>query len=184
MTRRVDTWTVFAATSLLVGTLLACKKKKPDPVPVTTSTAPATAAPTQAPTLPDKLYKLGETGKAFDYSLLVEKVTECKRRFSVPKKGNIFIGVEATVENISQKQFHASPTHAKIVDGQNLTYNSLGYASTTGCDPLFKFTQLANGEKVKGWLVFEIPKDSTNLKMSYNPTIIGTPQTLKFDLGR
>ena len=184
MSTRFDRWTVFAATSLVVVPLLACKKKKPEPTPVTTATVPATAAPTQRPSLPDKLYTLGETAKAFDYALLVEKVTECKRRYNAPKKGNIFLGVEATVENLADKQFHATPSHAKIVDSQNLAHNSLNFASVTGCDPLFKFTQLAKGEKAKGWLVFEIPKDATNLKLSYNPTLIGTPQTLKFDLGR
>ena len=88
------------------------------------------------------------------------------------------------MESLGDKQFLASPTHAKVIDSQSLTYNSLGYASTTNCDPTFKFTQLAKGEKAKGWLIFEVPKAASGLKMSYNPVSFGTPQTVKFDLGR
>jgi|RhiMethySRZTD1v2_1073278.scaffolds.fasta_scaffold06756_5 uncharacterized protein DUF4352 len=169
---------------LVVGTLLACKKKKEATTTPTTPVTTPTATETAPPPLPDKLYKLGESAKANDYNLTVDNVQECKRKWSAPKKGNIFLGVEATVESLGDKQFLASPTHAKVIDSQSLTYNSLGYASTTNCDPTFKFTQLAKGEKAKGWLIFEVPKAASGLKMSYNPVSFGTPQTVKFDLGR
>jgi len=149
MSTRLDRWTVFAAASLVVVPLLACKKKKPEPTTPAVTAPPVTATATQRPALPDKVYKLGETAKAFDYSLLVENVKECKRRYSVPKKGNIFIGVEGTVENLGDKQFHAAPSHAKIVDAQNLAYNSLGYASTANCDPCSNSRSLPKARRQK-----------------------------------
>jgi hypothetical protein len=177
-------WTVLALAALVVGTLLACKKKKEETTSTTTPVATTTPTPTVAAPPPDKLHKLGENAKAADFSLTVDNVQECKRKYSAPKKGNIFIGVDATVESLGDKQFLASPTHAKLVDSQSLTFNSLGYASTANCEPIFKFTQLAKGEKAKGWLIFEVPKAASGLKMSYNPVTFGTPQTVKFDLGR
>jgi hypothetical protein len=187
MRSRADSWTLTALAFLVVSALLACKKKKEETAaPTTTAETTATATATAPPPLPDKLYKLGESGKANDYALSVDNVQECKRKWSAPKKGNIYLGVESTIESLGDKQFLASPTHAKVVDSQNLTYNSLGYASTANCDPTFKFTQLAKGEKAKGWLIFEVPKDASGLKMSYSPPSygLGPAQTVKFDLGR
>jgi hypothetical protein len=184
MRSRADSWTLIAVVLLVVGALLACKKKKEETAPVATNETTAAPTATTPPPLPDKLYKLGEAAKANDYTLSVDNVQECKRKWSAPKKGNIFLGVDATVESLGEKQFMASPTHAKVIDSQSLTYNSLGYASTTNCDPTFKFTQLAKGEKAKGWLIFEVPKGASGLKLSYNPISFGAPQTVKFDLGR
>jgi hypothetical protein len=185
MRSRAESWSVVLVAGVVVTALLACKKKSEQSTPPANTQAATTAAPTAPPpAMPDKLYKVGETGKALDYNLAVENVTECKRKWSSPKKGNIFLGVEATVEATADKQFMASPSQAKVIDSQNLTYNSLGYASTVNCDPTFKFTNLAKGEKAKGWLIFEVPKDASSLKMSYNPISFGTPQTVKFDLGR
>src|SRR5688572_7559783 len=109
-------WTVLALAALVVATLLACKKKKEETSATTTPVTVPTPTQTVAPPPPDKLHKLGEVAKANDYGLTVDNVQECKRKWSAPKKGNIFLGVEATVESLSDKQFLASPTHAKVVD--------------------------------------------------------------------
>ena len=184
MRTRSESWSVVLVAGVVVSALLACKKKSEEAAPPAATQAAKTAAPAPPPPLPDKLYKVGETGKGLDYNLAVDNVTECKKKWSAPKKGNIFLGVEATVESTADKQFMASPSQAKVIDSENLTYNSLGYASTVNCDPTFKFTNLAKGEKAKGWLIFEVPKGASDLKMSYNPVSFGTPQTVKFDLGR
>lgn len=187
MENRVSPWTVFGCVALLGGTLLACKKKS-DPAPTTettpeTPTATATTPPT--PTFSNKTFNVGDTAKAFDYSLAVENVKECRPKyyFSKPKKGTIWLGVEMVVESTSDKQIWSNPSHAKVVDGDGLTYN-YSFASTKDCDPGLRATQLNKSEKAKGWVVFEVPEKASGLKLTYNPSLFGTPQQVKFDLGR
>src|SRR5687767_15285604 len=114
MRSRAESCTVLFTAAVVVVSLLACKGKKENPTPTTETPTTAAPPPPPPPTMPDKLYKVGETGKAFDYGLAIENVQECKRKWSAPKKGNIFLGVEATIESTADKQFMASPTHAKV----------------------------------------------------------------------
>ncbi len=187
MHNRVSPWTVLGCVALVGGTLLACKKKSdPSPTPTgATDTATATATTPPTPTFATKTFSVGDTAKAFDYSLAVENVKECRAKyyFSKPKKGSIWLGVELVVESTSDKQIWSNPSHAKIVDGDGLTYN-YSFASTKDCDPGLRATQLNKSEKAKGWVVFEVPEKASGLKLTYNPSLFGTPQQVKFDLGR
>lgn len=185
MSIRANTLTVLACAALVTGSLLACKKKKA-PAPTPSAVAATAPKPTAtAPKVTHKVYKVGDTGSALDFKLTVSNVKQCKNKyyFSKPKKGNIWIGVEMLVESASDKPFFANPGRAKITDGEGIAYNPT-YRSTKGCSPTLKGTQLAKGEKAKGWVVFEIPKDASGLKLSYNPSLFGASQTIKFDLGR
>ncbi len=184
MSVRDSKLTVFVCATLVTGSLLACKKKKAPP-PVASAVAAPTAPTATAPKVSNKIYKVGDTGSALDYKLTVSNVKQCKNKyyFSKPKKGNMWIGVELLVESSSDKPFFANPGNAKITDGEGIAYNP-SYRSTKDCDPTLKGTRLAKGEKAKGWVVFEIPKKSSGLKLSYNPSLFGASQTIKFDLGR
>lgn len=186
MHTRVSPWTVLGCVVFVGGTLLACKKKEATPTPTATAdTATATATAPPAPTFTNKTFNVGDTAKAFDYSLAIDNVKECRPKyyFSKPKKGSIWLGVEMTVESTSDKQIWSNPSHAKIVDGDGLTYN-YSFASTKDCDPGLRATQLNKSEKAKGWVVFEVPEKASGLKLTYNPSLFGTPQQVKFDLGR
>jgi len=184
MSTRANTLTVFACAALVAGSLLACKKKKA-PAAAATPAATTVAPTATAPKVTHKVYKVGDTGSALDFKLTVSNVKQCKNKyyFSKPKKGNIWIGVELLVESSADKPFFANPGNAKITDGEGIAYNP-SYRSTKDCDPTLKGTQLAKGEKAKGWVVFEIPKASSGLKLSYNPSRFGASQIIKFDLGR
>jgi hypothetical protein len=187
MHNRVSPWTVLGCVVLMGGTLLACKKKSEAGSTTTpaTDTVPPPPPPPPTPTFATKTFNVGDTAKAFDYSLAVDNVKECrpKYHFSKPKKGSIWLGVEVVVESTSDKQIWSNPSHAKIVDGEGLTYN-YSFATTKDCDPGLRATQLNKAEKAKGWVVFEVPDKASGLKLTYNPSLFGTPQQVKFDLGR
>ncbi len=191
MTIRRDSFTVALCAVLAVGALLACKKKKEESGgTATTDTAAATGATatTTAAPAPAKVYNVGDTATQIDYKLTVANVKECKKKgyyYSGPKKGNLWLGVEVTVESMTDKQFMPYSSQFKIADGEG-TVTSPGYAMTKECDPNFSVSAALNkGEKAKGWLVFEVPEKSSGLKLSYEPTILfGTKQLVKFDLGR
>jgi hypothetical protein len=184
MHTRMSRWTVLGGGLLIGGALLACKNKKQD-TPPTPAVETAAAAPTVTapPAAPATTFSVGETAKASDYSLAVDSVKQCKpRRYSKPKKGNIWLGVEMVVGAIGDKQVWSNPSYAKLIDGDGLTYNS-SYGSTIDCEPRLRATQLNNGEKAKGWVVFEVPQTVSGLKLTYNPSRVGKPQQVKFDLG-
>jgi hypothetical protein len=185
MRTRRDYWTVVGCAVLVTGTLLACKKKSSSTTTsTTTGTTTATATATAAPA-PAKVFNVGDTATSLDYKITVSQVEECKPKyyFSKPKKGNIWLGVEVTVESTTDKNFFANTGQVKVIDGDGVAHNPT-YQTTKNCDPKFNGTQLAKGEKAKGWVLFELPSTANGLKLSYNPTLFGPPQTTKYDLGR
>ncbi len=188
MRTRADYWTVVGCAVLVTGSLLACKKKSSSSSSSTTTTTTATTATTTAtaPAVSNKTFKVGDTASALDYKLTVSNVKECKSKsyYMKPKKGNIWLGAEVTVESTSDKAFFANTSQMKITDSEGIAHNPT-YQSTKDCDPRFPGIQLAKGEKAKGWVIFELPSATSGLKLTYNPTtIFGPPQALKFDLGR
>jgi hypothetical protein len=188
MTLRRDSVTAALCGILAVGALLACKKKKeesttstttPETPAATAATATATAAPAS-----NKVYNVGDTATQIDYKLTVHNVKECKTQwYAKPKKGNLIIGAEVTVESQTDKSFFASSSNFKVTDGEGNAMSS-SWASTRDCDQL-KATNLNKGEKVKGWITFEVPSKASGLKMSYEHlNFLGPKQNVKFDLGR
>ena len=160
--------TISICAILVLAVLLACKKdaKKEE----TTAEVQPSAAPAATPKAPDvteKVFKVGETAVADDYT----------------QKGNIYLGVEVLVESKADRQMFVSPVQAKLVDAEGITTNHK-FIYKSSCDPkLAPSTRLAKGEKAKGWVTFEVAKEAKGLKLSYTPGIYQA-QTVKFDLGR
>jgi hypothetical protein len=187
MHTRQDKLTVFACAVLVVGAALACKSKKSPPPttsPVTDPNTP-TGNPTSTPTSnfdSSKVYKVGETAKAPDFSMSIENVKECKVPYYFkPKKGNIKLGVEVQIEGTADKDVPVNPFYAKVTDADGYSYTS----TFGGCDPELKSVRVNKGEKARGWITFEVPEKGKDLKLTYNPFIISTvKQEVKFDLGR
>ena len=188
MHTRGTSFTVFASAVVVAAALFACKSKKSTPPPTTTPTTdpaantgsdPSTATPAFDST---KVFKVGETAKAPDFSMSIENVKECKVPYYFkPKKGNIKLGVEVQIEGSADKDVPVNPFYAKVTDGDGYSYTS----TFGGCDPELKSVRINKGEKARGWITFEVPEAAKSLKLTYNPFIISTvKQEVKFDLGR
>ncbi|MCA9598141.1 MAG: DUF4352 domain-containing protein [Myxococcales bacterium] len=182
---RSSSWTAFGCVVLIAGALLACKKKSSSTTGSTTTTAetPTTPVPTATtPPITNKVWNVGEAATAPDYKMTIDNVKECKVKYYFrPKKGNIKLGVEVSIEGTADKDVPVNPFYAKITDGEGYSYTS----TFGGCEPDLKSVRIGKGEKAKGWVTFEVPEKASGLKLTYNPFIIGTAkQELKFDLGR
>lgn len=183
--RRFDS-TVAVVAVLVIAALIACKKKekKEEPVaPPAPSVAPAPEP--KKPDVTDKLFKVGETAEAENYKLTLLSVAECKPKgyTTRPKKGNIYLGAEVLVESKADRTLFVSPVHGKLVDADGITINHK-FVYRSSCEPkLDASTRLEKGEKAKGFMTFEVPKDAKGLKLSYTPGLYKA-QTVKFDLGR
>lgn len=160
----------------------------PDPAPTLLAPEPA---PARAPDTPREStasrtlnppHAIGVVAKAADYSLSVLRVQECEVKiYFLPKEGYIKLGVELSIENMSDEDLPVNSFYAKVSDS-----NGTEYASTFGgCKPEFINWRIGSGVKTGGWVMFEIPATAHGLTLTYNPIIIGKrDQPLVFDLGR
>lgn len=185
-------WTVVCCATLVVGSLLACKKKS-TPAPTVEATpnagtptpTPAATAPA-APDLSSKTFSVGDTADAGEFKLTVDNVKECKPNpYYRPEKDHIWLGLELAFEGNSDKQVMPFTIYMKVLDKEG-TVMKQQYIGSKACEPRFNSSAaLGKGEKAKGWLMFEVPKSATGLKFQYSPqNFMGKTQTLKFDLGR
>jgi hypothetical protein len=167
---------------------VARRPATPEPAPTMLAPESAPARARHAPhesTAPRTLnlpHAVGAVAKAADYSLSVLRVGQCEVSSSfAPKEGNIKLGVELSIENISDEDLPVNSFYAKVSDSDGAEYPS----TFGGCKPEFINWRIGSGVKTGGWVVFEIPATARGLTLTYNPIIIGKrEQPLVFDLGR
>jgi Domain of unknown function (DUF4352) len=149
-------------------------------------TPPVPMAPTvslgETPSAPAALPGIGDTAVANDYQLTLLAVRECKvESYLQPKGESLTLGVELAIEGTREHDVPVSPFHAKLEDADGKTYA----ATLAGCRPILPSVRVGKGERVEGWVSFELPKSARDPKLSYEPTIIGAAaQPLRFSLGR
>jgi len=191
-----------AAVLLLVPWLVSCKRgdsgsspSEPDPPPTVGSIAkdprfqlppPVPMAPTislgTTPGAAAALPGVGDTATATDYQITLKSVRECRvEPYLRPKAENQMLGVELLIEGTRDRDVAVSPFHAKLQDADGNSYA----ATLAGCRPILPSVRVAKGEKVEGWVSFELPRAAREPTLNYEPTIIGAPpQPLRFSLGR
>jgi hypothetical protein len=187
---------------LIAASLSACKRGEsaaPDPgeppAPAVSSMArdphfqlppPVPMAPTislgDTPGAAAVMPGVGDTASAADYQITLKSVRECRvESYLRPKAENLTLGVELVIEGTRDRDVPVSPFHAKLQDAEGNSYA----ATLAGCRPILPSVRVAKGEKVEGWVSFELPRGARDPKLTYEPTIIGSPpQLLRFSLGR
>jgi hypothetical protein len=188
MTHRSRIAGVLGGSLLLALCCTGCCKDKTDApttdVPGTTPETP-TATATEKPKAPTiKTMKVGETATLADYKLEVKEAKECKASgYWRPKKDHKWIGVDTVFESLGDKEFWANPSSAKVTDSEGVVHN-VTYAAKSSCGESLKSARLNQGEKAKGWILFEVPKASKGFVMTYSKLIsFGDNQSVKFELG-
>jgi hypothetical protein len=184
-----SSWSTLAFAVVVMGSLLACKKK------TTGTSGTGTTATTGSPTTPTatatattnpvttKTFNVGDTADAGEYKITVENVKECKAKpYMKPTKGSIWLGVEVTIVATGDKQIYPGSTNMKAVDKEGHVLKQVGYGAA--CEPALGYQALGKDEKTKGWVVFEVPSDASGLKFSYNPVSYPPLPSVKYDLGR
>lgn len=102
-----------------------------------------------------------------------------------PKPGNVRLGVKVTIEGRSAREVPVNSFYARLYDEQRDGY---GWAATFGgCDPDLKSARVKKGDRMTGFITFEIPAKASGLELSYSPYIRDSDtaeQTVRFTLGR
>lgn len=77
-----------------------------------------------------------------------------------PKSGNRLFGVEIAMKNVGTETYDDSPGNgAKVVDSEGQEYETDIFAEIAGAHKL-QATTMATGDKRKGVLTFEVPKNA------------------------
>lgn len=145
----------------------------PEPTEEPTETVEPTPEPTETvEPSPTKEPAQEPTDTVEQYGYLLSAVTAedptTPGRLYTPKEGKKLVAIEIIVGNVSGEPLHVNPLDATLVDSEGFTYEVElgGRDGQLMCCP-----DLSPGEKVKGWVAFEIPEGAT-------------PATIKFEVER
>ena len=127
----------------------------------------AQAAPTAA-TL--KLGQIGETIALNGYTLTVNSVQkldnfDTSNDIGKAKAGNIMLAVDITIGSNKAKGVSANGLYASVKDGQGYKYDFTVFGQK---EPRIAGTNdIPAGDKVRGWITFEVPKNATGFMLEY-----------------
>ena len=114
----------------------------------------------------DLVFGLNETAVFEELKFTATEIKESNGdAFFTPESGNIFVGINFTVENISDEEQSVSTI---------LLFE--GYADDVKCDYSFSAScafsdgsldgTIAPGKKLVGWYALEVPKDWSNIELN------------------
>ena len=162
----------FLAIFAVVPTLLiACGADTGD------DSAPAKPAQSNRPPTPtvvspeDRNLKSGATA---DYVLSVVSVkdpAEAVAAYKAKLPNSRLVAAELAFENANGKDvFDVDPTTPSVFDEKGQEYQAIKGALADG----LKAISLKKGEKVQGWVAFEVPKDAKPAKVRYLVGLLAT----------
>lgn len=125
----------------------------------------------------EEVFNIGDTIELDKFKITVNEVkTTDGSDFIKPQEGNEFLYVDATVENISDKeQTVSSVLMFKVVDKdgramkQTIVENANGQLDGT----------IGPGRKMTGEYVVEVPKDATGLELQFDSSLGGNQVVVK-----
>jgi hypothetical protein len=166
-----------------VAQVAAAPTSAPTAAPAPTTAPEPTAAPTAAPAptaVPAGMPGVGERVEAGGIALTVTEVdTWAGSDFIKPDAGKIYLTANVMVENVSRDTAPYNPMYFAVKDADAYEYD----ASLFGPDPSLTSGELPKGDKVRGWVAFEVPEKATGFVLSYEPLVIlGGYETIRIDL--
>lgn len=163
---------VPALLAWVTASLLGCAKAQPHEEP---SGGAAVVGGEQA------VHPLGATGSARDYTLKVLGVQDCQvEPHFAPPAGVRKLGVEVELAGVSVREVPVNPFYARIVAPSGERYE----ATLAGCRPGLRAGRVHEGQRLRGWLTFDVPIGIDRLQLSYEPVVLGVGrEELRFDLG-
>jgi hypothetical protein len=113
-----------------------------------------------------KEYKIGDKVELGDYVIEVTALEDIAATdMWTPDEGNKFVAVEVVYENISNK-----PVSYNVYDWTLFDSDSYSYQPTISIkEPTLNSGDLNSGKKVRGWITFEVPDDSSKYSVQFNP---------------
>lgn len=134
------------------------------------TSVPPTSVPEELPTTgpePTEMPKLGDVVEQDGYSLSVVAVEEFATSggYHELKAGHKIIALEVVIGNISGEQFSSNLLSATLVDSEGFMYGP--EMGTLESGEQMELLDINPGERVKGWIPFEVPVDTVPSSLKY-----------------
>ncbi len=111
-------------------------------------------------------YKIGDKVELGDYIVEVAAIEDVSATdMWKPDKGNKFVAIEVVYENISDE-----PAPYNVYDWTLFDSDSYSYQPAISIkEPTLNSGDLNSGKKVRGWITFEVPEESSKYSVQFNP---------------
>jgi len=122
-------------------------------------------------------FKIGDSVMLDDNTITVKEAKDCtpKNSFLKPESGMKFISVDVLQENNGEGVVSHNPLYFSLQDNKDFSYQ----VSFKGCqDPAFATGELQKGQKTRGFLTFEIPKENSASQLIFKPSLFSTDQVI------
>jgi hypothetical protein len=107
------------------------------------------------------------------YVLRVLRVETCRTSgAAAPADSTRRIGVELSLEPTSDLQVPANPYYARLIDEQRQVHE----ATLGGCGAPLSPSLPRRGQPARGYVVFDVPRTSGQLTLTYAPELVDTPR--------
>lgn len=125
---------------------------------------------------------LGEWAEATDYRMRVVRLQTCEvEPYFAPLEGHDKLGVFVEIEGRNSPEVPVNVLHGHLTDDQGRSYSP----TPAGCRPTLPAGRVTEGKSSRGFISFEVPRDSKSLVLEYDPLIVGRArQPLRFALSR
>ncbi|NLE74293.1 MAG: DUF4352 domain-containing protein [Actinobacteria bacterium] len=129
-----------------------------------------TEQPTEQPAVAPKTY-LGDSVEGGGYGLAANEVENPAKPGLLyqAEAGKKLVAVDVVIYNLSGEPLSANPLNAQLIDKEGLTFT----AELGGRDGQVQTVTLFKGERVRGWIAFEIDENSVPAKLKYSASMFG-----------
>lgn len=125
---------------------------------------------------------MGDTLVGYNYVITVDEIAHATSftNYYSANQDDTLLALYVIVESQSEMGVEVNPQYWRLYDDQTFSYPEVG----AGKDPsLVTNRALIKGEKLQGWITFEIPKDANRFKLAYDIPNISEKVSFIFDVG-
>ena len=148
----------------------------------------AVASNIEAPTpevLPMEVSSVGMLGERIEKQGIAITILSATKTntadFIVPSDGNIYLVIDVVIENVNRdEETPYNLLYFSVKDGNGYQYQTTFFSP----DPSLLSGSLIKGDKVRGFVAFEVQNVSTSYVVTYEPLVIlGGYEPIRIDLG-
>lgn len=119
------------------------------------------------------VFKKGDHVVLGNIVITVNEVKDCVAKYLKPEAGQKYISIDVLQENVDGAEVSHNPLYFTLQDNKDFTYP----ITFKGCqDPAFGTGILQKGQKTRGFLTFEIPKENSPSQLIFKPNLWSTDQ--------
>lgn len=150
---------------LVIGAIANSNKSNQPKIVGTNQQSPETKEETEDKT--PTSFKIGDIINYENYTVTVKEMADCVGTLKA-QEGNKYIIFDVLQENSSDQEANYNLLNFKAQDQKDFVYNPTFF----GCkNPSFTSGVLEKGQKSRGYVTFEVPKDSTITTLIYKPNV-------------